>query len=54
MITNQNKRIVNHPEFKRNQLKKMGEKISLGDRAILSYRTYRHKLMEKSGQIKKE
>jgi phenylpropionate dioxygenase-like ring-hydroxylating dioxygenase large terminal subunit len=54
VIANQDKRIVTQQEPKRTQLKKMGEKITPGDRAILTYRTYRHKLMVESGQIKNE
>lgn len=53
-IANQDRRVVSLQRPKRTSLKKMGEKLTQGDRGILTYRTIRHALMVASGQIEKD
>jgi phenylpropionate dioxygenase-like ring-hydroxylating dioxygenase large terminal subunit len=50
VIANQDYRVVINQRPKRTDLK-MGEKITQGDRAILTYRQHRFELMKAAGQI---
>jgi phenylpropionate dioxygenase-like ring-hydroxylating dioxygenase large terminal subunit len=50
VIANQDHRIVTRQVPKKTALKKMGEKLLPGDRAILTYRQHRHKLKVETGQ----
>ena len=51
VIANQDKRVVSNILPKKTELKKMGQILVPGDRAILMYRTYRQKLKVLAGQI---
>jgi phenylpropionate dioxygenase-like ring-hydroxylating dioxygenase large terminal subunit len=51
-IASQDRRVVNNQLPKQTALKKMGEILLPGDRAILIYRTRRHQLKVEAGQIK--
>jgi phenylpropionate dioxygenase-like ring-hydroxylating dioxygenase large terminal subunit len=51
VIANQDKRVVEKILPKKSALKKMGNKLVPGDRAILMYRTHRQELKEAAGQI---
>ena len=53
-ILNQDRRIVLRQLPIRTELKKMGEKLMPGDRAILTFRQHRHELKEKAGQFEPE
>jgi phenylpropionate dioxygenase-like ring-hydroxylating dioxygenase large terminal subunit len=50
VIANQDKRVVSNILPKKTELKKMGQILVPGDRAILMYRTYRQKLKVLAGQ----
>jgi phenylpropionate dioxygenase-like ring-hydroxylating dioxygenase large terminal subunit len=50
-IAIQDKRVVTNQRPKKSELKKMGEKLLPGDRAILTYRKHRELLKEQSGQV---
>lgn len=50
-ILHQDRRVVLQQRPIKTELKKMGEKLTQGDRLILAYRTRRHKLKVESGQI---
>lgn len=52
-IANQDRRVVSFQMPKRTTLKKMGEKLTQGDRGVLTYRTHRHALLVASGQEEK-
>ncbi len=52
-ITHQDRRVVSRQLPKKTELKKMGEKLVPADGAILAWRTYRHELKIRSGQIPK-
>lgn len=49
-ITNQDRRVVTRQLPKKTSLKKIGEKLTQGDRGILVYRTRRHELKVENGQ----
>jgi len=49
-ITHQDRRVVRMQLPRKTALKKMGEKITSADRAILAYRTHRHDLKLAAGQ----
>ncbi len=51
VIANQDKQVVSKILPKKTELKKMGQILVPGDRAILMYRTYRQKLKVLAGQI---
>jgi phenylpropionate dioxygenase-like ring-hydroxylating dioxygenase large terminal subunit len=51
VIASQDKQVVSNIHPKKTELKKMGQILVPGDRAILMYRTYRQKLKVLSGQI---
>lgn len=53
-ILHQDRRVVLGQTPRKTQLKKMGEKLVPGDRAILAYRTHRHELQKAAGQISEE
>lgn len=53
-ILNQDRRIVLRQRPIKTELKKMGEKMMPGDRAILTFRQHRHELKEKAGQFEHE
>ncbi len=53
-ILNQDRRIVLRQRPIKTELKKMGEKLMPGDRAILTFRQHRHELKEKAGQFEHE
>lgn len=50
-ILSQDRRVVLRQRPIKTELKKMGEKLLPGDRAILTYRQHRHHLKEKAGQF---
>jgi phenylpropionate dioxygenase-like ring-hydroxylating dioxygenase large terminal subunit len=50
-ITHQDRHVVLQQAPKKTELKKMGEKLTQADTAILTYRTHRHALKVKNGQI---
>lgn len=50
-ILNQDRRVVLRQRPIKTELKKMGEKLMPGDRAILTFRQLRHELKEKAGQF---
>jgi phenylpropionate dioxygenase-like ring-hydroxylating dioxygenase large terminal subunit len=50
-ITHQDRRVVRNQRPKKTALKKMGEVITLADRAILAYRSHRHALKSAAGQV---
>ena len=50
-ITHQDRRVVSRQLPKKTELKKMGEKLVPADGAILAWRTHRHALKVRSGQI---
>ncbi len=49
-IVHQDRRVVLEQRPKKTQLKKMGEKLTQSDQAILTYRMHRAKLIEENGQ----
>ena len=51
VIANQDKRVVSNILPKKTELKKMGQILVPGDRAILMYRTYRNELKVLAGQF---
>ncbi len=51
VIANQDKQVVRNILPKKTELKKMGQILVPGDRAILMYRTYRQKLKVLAGQL---
>lgn len=53
-ILNQDRRVVLRQRPRKTQLKKMGEKLLPGDRAILAYRQHRDQLIEKAEQLEHE
>jgi phenylpropionate dioxygenase-like ring-hydroxylating dioxygenase large terminal subunit len=53
-IANQDRQVVNHQLPKQSALKKMGEVLLPGDRAILTFRTWRHQRKVEAGQIEDE
>ncbi|MGD0003666.1 MAG: aromatic ring-hydroxylating dioxygenase subunit alpha [Anaerolineaceae bacterium] len=50
-IANQDRRVVNQILPNKTELKRMGQVLLPGDRAILVYRTHRQKLKEAAGQV---
>jgi phenylpropionate dioxygenase-like ring-hydroxylating dioxygenase large terminal subunit len=53
-ILHQDRHVVNEQRPKKTTLKKMGEKLMQGDRAILTYRMHRYELQKAAGQLTDE